>query len=272
MEQKKSSFSKSKILYFSLVILLAGVFLYSALQILFYVLEGLDASEVTEEIIQEVVSPATPVIPSVSGMEGEGAIDPEELALLYPDIRVDVKALQEKYADAIGWLYLPGTEIHYPIMHTVSNFDYLHRLPNGKENSAGSLFLDAVNSPDFSAFKNIIYGHNMKNGSMFGRLMDYRNASFFEKHPYMFLFTRDAVYRVELFAGVHTDVDSYVYNRTEDTAAKERYVKDSKARSTFTSSVSVTAEDHVVVLSTCSGGVNDPSRFVVMGKLVPLSY
>lgn len=271
-ELEKRSPSKGKILYLILIVLLASVFLYSALQILLYVLEGKDASDVTEEIIHQVVTPATPMLPAVSGTVGEGVIDPEKLVLLYPDISVNVKTLREKYPDAVAWLYLPGTEIHYPVMQTESNSDYLHRLPNGKQNSAGSLFLDAIDPSDFSSFISIIYGHNMNNGSMFGRLMDYRFGNFFEEHPYMFLFTEEETYRIELFAGVHTNVNSYVYYRTSDPTEMERFISESKKRSTFSASVSVTPEDRVLVLSTCSGGVNDPNRFVVMGKLVPLEF
>jgi len=269
LDCKKRSFNKGKILYYGLIVLLSAVFLYSAIQILLYVIEGKRASDVTEEIIELVVKPAASLAPAVTE-PNEGGTDARPASLLYPDINVDVKALREKYPDSIAWLYLPGTELHYPVMQTDSNSDYLYRLPNGKQNSAGSLFLEAADPSDFSSFVSIIYGHNMNNGSMFGRLMDYRYGNFFEEHPYLFLFTEEAVYRVELFAGVHTNVDSYIYSRSSDPQEMDRFIAESKRRSTFTSSVTVTVEDRILALSTCSGAVNSPDRFVVMGKLVPL--
>ena len=64
--------------------------------------------------------------------------------------------------DTVGWLFIPGTKINYPIVQTTDNDKYLHTGFNGEDNVAGSIFLDYESEPDMTGRNNIIYGHNMK--------------------------------------------------------------------------------------------------------------
>lgn len=183
-------------------------------------------------------------------------------------LAVDFDALRMQFPDAVAWLYCPDTVISYPVMHADDNETYLYALPDGTSNRAGSLFLECQNRADFSDGNSVIYGHNMKNGTMFGTLTKYAQQSYYDAHPYLFLFTPDASYRIELIAGFVTDVDSPVYtlaNVPEQCAELLRIVA---AQSDFVSDVLPANDERLITLSTCSYEFDD-ARYVLVGVLRP---
>lgn len=250
------------------------VFLFSGYQIISYFLEGKEESDLNEEMIREAVNfvKEDPIYAEESlTSEDKQTDEPEEKKILYyPDISVDVKKLSQEFEGIVGWLYLPETPIHYPVMQWTDNDYFVHRLPNGNENSAGSIFMDFRVNPDLSGRNYILYGHNMKNDSMFGTVLEYRDPAFFKDHPYLFYFTEDGVFRLEIFAGVHTTADSYVYSFPSDDEEIGTYLSKIRSSSVFLSDVAVSKEDRIFILSTCSGRVGDDQRFILCAKLVPL--
>ena len=117
-----------------------------------------------------------PVPPSTETLPTETTAPETTQATLPPDEntsylkQLDIPALQEVNSEVIGWIYIPDTEISYPLLHTQDNETYLHAAWDGTENVAGSIFLETQCSTDLTDFNTIIYGHNMRNGSMFGAL------------------------------------------------------------------------------------------------------
>ena len=108
-------------------------------------------------------------------------------------ISIDYQKMKSESADYIGWLNIEDTKISYPVMFCEGdNAFYLHHLPDGTKNFAGSLFLDG-NSTGIDSENLIIYGHNMKNGSMFGRLKKFTDEEYFENHPYIELHTERGI-------------------------------------------------------------------------------
>ena len=93
--------------------------------------------------------------------------------------------------EIIGWIYSDGTPINYPIVQTTNNEYYLRRLIDGTYNQAGSIFMDYKNSSDFSDYNTIIYGHNMKNDSMFGTLTSYESQDYYNEHKEMYLYSEN---------------------------------------------------------------------------------
>lgn len=208
---------------------------------------------------------ALPQLPDGSGQEGAQA---GELADPSP-ISVDFSALQAQNTDVKGWLYSEGTVINYPVMQSLDNDYYLHRLYDRSYNASGSLFIDYLCPGDFSGPIAIIYGHHMNDGSMFASLGNYRNQDYYEAHPVMYLNTPNGNYRVDLFSGFITASDSTVYTvRFESDEAYQAYLLKMKAFSDFESDVTPTVDDRIVVLSTCTYEYND-ARYVVFGKLTP---
>ncbi len=200
-----------------------------------------------------------------AGNEGDAQAD-----LNVAPITIDFAALTAASSDVVGWLYCEGTAINYPIVQSEDNAYYLHRLFDGTYNSGGSLFLDYRNSFDFTDSNSVVYGHNMKDGSMFGTLVNYKDAEYFTEHPVMYLLTPDKDYKIEIFAGCVTDYKSEAYTKNFETEAEaEEFIQAAYATSTFTSGVEVTAADKIITLSTCSYEF-DNARYVIFGKLTEL--
>ena len=170
--------------------------------------------------------------------------------------------------DAIAWLESDVLEIFYPVMLGEDNDYYLHHLYNGEANSHGSLFADFRNQGDFSDKNTVIYGHYMRDRSMFGRLDSYRSQEFYDQFPTMKLYTPQGDYIIEFFSGTLENGDyefvEFNFDSDEDFMA---YIEDLRSRSEFTSDVEVGPDDRIISLCTCAfDRVN--ARFMLVGKLV----
>ncbi len=185
-------------------------------------------------------------------------------------ITVDFASLLQQNGDVEGWLYCADTVINYVVAKGEDNDKYLRSFLDGSYNTGGTLFVDWMCGDDFSGKNTIIYGHNMRDGSMFATLLKYDNQEFFDAHPYMYLNTPSQDYRIDIFAGFVTDASSDVYTIgfTSDEYFAQ-HVEKMRSMSNFRSGVEVSPEDRIVTLSTCSY-VYDDARYVVIGKLVPI--
>ncbi|MDO5142135.1 MAG: class B sortase [Eubacteriales bacterium] len=181
-------------------------------------------------------------------------------------IAVDHAALQAACPDIVAWLYCPNTAIDQPVAQHADNDYYLHHLTDGRENAAGTLFLDCRNAADLTDWVQIIYGHNMKDGSRFAILPRYSEQAFYEAHPVWYLLTPACDLRVELVAGFVTTSDAALYTLPHSRASKEALLESALAQSDFRSAVTPTDQDRVVVFSTCSYA-SDTARYVLVGVL-----
>jgi len=186
-------------------------------------------------------------------------------------IDVDFDALMSQCPNVCGWLYSENTVINYPLVQTYDNAYYLTRLPDGTPNANGSLFLDWQCYKDFSGRSTVIYGHHMNDGSMLASICEYKNQSYYDAHPYMYLSTPTRNYKVEIFSGFITSSDSSAYTLTFGTDDLYlAFILKMKSFSDFTNDVQLSASDRVICLSTCTYEYND-ARYVVFGKLVPVN-
>jgi sortase B len=185
-----------------------------------------------------------------------------------PPKGIDWDALREINEDTIGWIYSPGTVIDYPIMRADDYSWFLSRLPDGTFNANGSIFLDFNHSPDFSEPISVIYGHHMRSGAMFGTLNHYRQQSFFEDHPVMFLYTPQRNYRVDLMYGfvvAEGEWRARAFMFQENIPSLLAFADD---RTTFRSDISWSEGDRILAMSTCEYDFDD-ARYVVLGILRP---
>ena len=203
----------------------------------------------------------------------EQATDPTETNdadIVLPS--VDFEALRENGPDIIGWLSLPDTVLNYPVMQTDNNEYYLNHLYDGTYNKVGCLFADYENRADFSDRNTIIYGHNMRDGSMFALLNRYDEQSYFDTHRQMYLVTPKGGYVMEIFAAFAAKPEESGSETSpwqlswKDDGAYTTWLTAMKERSAVESDVTVTCSDKVLTLSTCTPG--GTGRFLVMGKLV----
>ena len=158
---------------------------------------GITESEImeSESMAQETVDPMVTGIRNVE----------DELPYTSP---IDFESLWNINPDVVGWIQIEGTQIDYPILYDGhSNEKYLHTDMEGKESVSGAIYLDMDDTPDFTALHNIIYGHHMKNGSMFKDVVKYKNQEFFDNHRDITLYLPDREMKLKAFACIYNEPD-----------------------------------------------------------------
>ena len=174
--------------------------------------------------------------------------------------------------DAIAWIRFKSIkEISYPVMQAKDNAYYLHRNTKKEYSFAGSIFMDYHNSRDFSDQNTIIYGHNMANGSMFGNLKELMDASFYEKHPFFYIYTRDGrVLKYRIFSASVVNPVSDIYTYAFGSLEKyQEYLSTWIGNSLYDTGERPSVSDHIVTLSTCTQ--HGSKRFAVQGYLVKVT-
>ena len=180
---------------------------------------------------------------------------------------VDHEALAAMNGDYACWLYAPGTQIDYPVVHGEDNSRYLSTLFNGEKNASGTLFIDYRNLADFADPNTLIYGHHMRNDSMFGQINDYQEQAFYAAHPYMLVMSGKEIAVIEVLAGYTTSSSDHCYDiAISDEEDMEAFVETARGKSDFTSGVEVSGSDRLVTLSTCAYAFEN-ARYIVIGRL-----
>ena len=186
-----------------------------------------------------------------------------------PPFDVDFAALQGVNPDVVGWIYIEALDgISYPVVQGTDNEEYLHTTYEKNYNFAGTIFIDYENSRDFTDCNTLVYGHNMKNGSMFGRLKNFsEDQTTYEKSKYFWIFTPEKDYRYEIISAYTTGVNSDTYTLFKGPGDEfQEYLDTIKGYSEIeTDDTELTIKDRIVTLSTCTG--NDATRYVVQGRL-----
>ena len=180
----------------------------------------------------------------------------------------DWEKLKGINGDFVGWIRLDDSTVDYPFVQGTDNEYYLRHLFDGTYNNSGCVFMDVNNNRDFSDKNTILYAHNMKNGTMFASIEKYKDASYYDGHKVIHIYTEAATYDVYPVAGIVTDgQDDYVRTSFNDDNDFMSYVNRFVSSSTFTSEQSIEASDRMIMLSTCNYDRND-GRYVLIGKLV----
>lgn len=185
-----------------------------------------------------------------------------------PSINVDFETLKAENSDVLAWIYCKGTPVNYPVVQGDDNSRYLSQMYNLEWNGCGSIFVDYRCENPFRDFNTIVYGHRMKDKSMFGTFGEYRSQEYFDKHRTMELITPETFYKIKLFAVVTIPEDSDMYKMSFDSdSEKEAYLEQIASLNEVKSKVKVTSKDEIVMLSTCTYEY-EGARLVVYGKLV----
>jgi sortase B len=178
--------------------------------------------------------------------------------------------LKKKYKYIAGWLYCKNTVINYPVAKYTDNSFYLHHLINGNYNVKGTLFIDYRQQHPMKDFLTVIYGHHMFDGSMFGKLVKYRDESYYKKHPVMIYSTPKHDYKLKIFAGCTIPASSKRYKFDFRTRAERTEYLDWIQKNTeLDTNVNVTADDRIVMLSTCTYEY-DNARWVLFAKVTKI--
>lgn len=251
-ERKKTT--ANRMVQSVLMLLFAAMFLYGAVN-LYGIWQEYRASEVLYEDAQEEFLHETEP-------ELESAVD----------FAVDFDTLQAVNADVTGWIWLEDTVVNYPILHSTKNNDeYLYTTYDGKQNKSGSIFADYRNSVGFADDNTVLYGHNMKNGSMFAVVTKLTRQEFYDAHNEFYIMTPEGNRRYEIISVCYVDALSSLYDRKFETVEdKQNWLDRVVKQSTVLAPYTVSVEDSYVMLSTCVSGDDPRARVVAVGRLAEI--
>lgn len=183
-------------------------------------------------------------------------------------VDVDFSELKAMNEDFIAWIYYEPLEISYPVVKGIDNDFYVKNTFEKEINSSGAIFMDFLNRTDFTDYNSIIYGHNMRNGTMFGSLQELLDdTSMIEENPYFYIFAEDKAYMYEIFAAYITDEASKTYDLIGDEAGQSDYISYINQNAGYRSEKELNNTDRIVTLSTCYG-LHSRNRTVIHGVLI----
>lgn len=184
----------------------------------------------------------------------------------FPDITVDHESLSKINKSYVCWLYAPGAEINHPVVQTTDNEFYLHHTFEMQNNFAGCIFMDYEVDPMLTSWNTFFYGHNMKNGTMFGHLKNYiNNSAVYDKDPYIYVFRPEGIYRYEIFSFYLDPTDSKMYYTCENFKEYRAYLREATKKSVRECEAKCDPDLNIVTLVTCSGSGSNKQRFFVHG-------
>ena len=179
------------------------------------------------------------------------------------------KTLYSQNSDLTGWLVIAGTGIDDPVVQCEEDTYYLSHNFYKEEDKYGCLYIKGLADVHTPGTNVIIYGHNMKNGSMFGSLKEYRNASYLVEHPMVYIDLEDGTHAYEIFSCYETSANSNTYTigfASQPDGRYEQFVHTLKNSSAYDTGIEVSKNDRVITLSTCTK--RSENRFVVHAKRI----
>lgn len=267
---KKKKNNVMSIVLITIGLICMGISLYGLFDIYMEYKKAADIYQEAEDKFVQIHDPANEAITEV-GPTTETETETEEATEMelppipwYQLVSVDTSGLKAEYPDFAGWIYFEDGLISYPVMHAEDNEKYLHTTYNGKDAKAGSIFVEATHSGDFTDTHTIVYGHNMKDLSMFGRLKHYKTqGGYYEEHKYFQIFCGDEILRYQIFAYRDVPVDFIIYSQTYTSGRVLSY--DLLRASYINPQLKIKDDDKIITLSTCTA--DDTHRFIVSAVL-----
>ena len=192
-----------------------------------------------------------------------------ETAAADDSLKVDFDELRKINPDVVGWIRYKCANIDYPIVQGRDNSRYLYTRFDGAYSDFGTLFVDAATEAPFEQFNTIVYGHHMQDGSMFGSLKKLRDPKFCRKHPMMELATPAGNVELEIWAFLNQPSDSKVFtNNVSSEEEREAYLGWIRENAEYTTDADITADDRLVILSTCAYEYSG-ARYIVVCRMIP---
>ena len=271
--EKEEERGGSGIFWNMMLFISLAVFVFSAYQLYSIFAEYKEGTDQYADISNMVVD--KPVEPPVIVEEKEIINEQGEVEKPYTDLpeyaapEVDFEELMKVNDDVIGWIEVEAIpSISYPIVQADDNDYYLKRTIYKKWNSAGSIFADYSNDGAFSDCNTIIYGHNMKNGSMFGLLSNLYEDEKYRESPYIWICTPNGKYRYEIFSMQYTHANSstYTFHQTQGDDFLQYLIKMASVSEVDFKIPYLSGDDRIITLSTCTSDKN--TRFVVQARWI----
>ena len=202
------------------------------------------------------------------------ALPDQDLMKLKPvkgeDTNPSLQDLQKINADVCAWLTVDDTGIDYPVVRGKDDMEYINKDVYGDFALSGAIFLQSANQPDFSDPYNLIYGHHMSNGAMFGDVVEFADEEYFATHQTGTLYLPEKTCTITFFACVETDaMDSQIYGyigEPDATGQMQQLLQYVQEHAVQYRDIGVTPQDSVIALSTCAESATN-GRVVLFGKL-----
>ncbi|MFS1663178.1 class B sortase [Streptococcus sp. zg-JUN1979] len=187
--------------------------------------------------------------------------------LLSVSDRSGFSELKRINSELVGWLSIYGTQIDYPLVQTTDNQKYLSMDATGRASSTGAVFLDYRSQANFEDFNTIIYGHHVPTGEVFGQIKSFCDETFFKEHAYGSLYYNGVEKGLEIFAILEVDAyDEAIYQINVDKSKRSSYYSYLLSKAVQKRPISLSAEDHIVLMSTCYTEVTN-GRHILLAKI-----
>ena len=234
-----------------------GVFVYSGIQLYLIYAEYKEGDEKYAQVQDMAVT-----IP-------DHELNQQEDIPEYAQYYIDFKQLKEENPDTVAWLRFDSPEvINYPIVQGNDNEEYLHIAFDGTPQSMGTLFIEERNSGSLLDDNTIIYGHNMKNNSMFGDLTRYHKKEHFQQYPFFYIYKENGMvnkYQIVAVRSVAANSENY-QTKFVNKEEKQAYINEMLRTAMYDTDTDIDADSKIVTLSTCTS--DDAHRYIVQGVLV----
>jgi len=185
---------------------------------------------------------------------------------------IDFEEWQSRNEDIYSWIYIPDTRVNHPIVQSKTDDKYyLNHDIDGNATIAASIFTERRNTTSFSDYNTLIYGHNMKNGTMFADILKYRDSEFFENHREVYIYTPERAYKYRIFAAYVNDNNHVLYANDFSTEQGFQTYLDmirSKTDGIFDKSFEIKTSNRIITLSTCTASRSE--RFLIQAVLAAI--
>ena len=275
----------------TLIVILALVFLTSAVMLLRQQIERREAQDIYAQALQIAVGEETAQASPRPTPAAEQSEQPEQTAQPtqsqqpqqsaqpqstdpaaepeQPLGNVSLTALRGISGDVIGWIMIPDTGLSYPLMQGEDNDYYLNHAWDGTATPAGSIFMEYQCAADFTDFNTIIYGHRMTYDAMFAFLKYYKSLSYWEEHPLVYIKEAGGTHCYQIFAAYEAPVRSCVYTlKLTDDADKQAVIDYALEQSVIDTGIVPKPSERILTLSTCTGNGHE-KRWVVQAVELP---
>lgn len=235
------------------------VFCYSSYQLISIYLEYKKGTDIYNNIDSQVLDTNEPE--TIQIIDDNGEASDVEMPFTY-----DHNSLLSINPEGIGYLYIPSIDLRLPIVQTTDNDYYLTHAFEGTYNGNGCIFEDYRIEDKLNSTNVILYGHNMKNGSMFGQLPNYSDYSFWNTtgNEVFYIYTENKIMMYTIFSAYISEPvsDTYTFNFSSFDGLRE-YATNMKNNSIYDTNVDVSQTTQVVTLSTCTR--DGSQRFIIHG-------
>lgn len=278
---KQNKLNIKVIIYTSLVVLFGAAFIVCAGKMIHDYKIQKEAERQFAEMSPEVLVTETQIQTETETETEEPSII-EQMGITIPQLALDWENLETQNADIYSWIYIPNTKVNYPVLqHPTEDDYYLDHNLDGTQGLPGCIYTQGYNTKTYRDGNTILYGHNMKNGSMFKTLHSFEKEEFFQENRYIYIYTPESVLVYEIFAATEYTNEHilYKYNFSEEGAVSTfaediLQMKGNSSNNHYLEDAVITDEDKLVTLSTCIGG-RATSRWIVIGRLLgeePMDY